>query len=199
MAHRHLSEIEAFLLRALQPPELSSIRAAVFLLRSIGALDVVKRSPPLVDEDALTPLGRRLAELPLSPRLGKILLVAIALKCLDPVLTIACAMSVRPPYVLPMHPGERERANKAKLVLSNHTRSDHLALLQAFYRFHAARRRGGGAPFNREETAFCNEFFLSPGSLNIITEMRSQIIDELIKSGVLMERGERGSGDARSR
>jgi HrpA-like RNA helicase len=200
-SQRQLSEIESFLLRALQPPELASIRSAVSLLRSIGALDIVKRAPPLIDEDVLTPLGRRLAELPLSPRLGKILLVAIALKCLDPVLTITCAMSVRPPYVLPMHPGERERANKAKMKLSDHTRSDHLALLNAFYRFHLARRSGGGSPFNREETAFCNEFFLSPGCLNMITEMRSQIVDELIKSGVLIERMEekRGEGAAQSR
>jgi HrpA-like RNA helicase len=202
-SQRQLSEIESFLLRALQPPELASIRSAVSLLRSIGALDIVKRTAPLIDEDILTPLGRRLAELPLSPRLGKILLVAIALKCLDPVLTITCAMSVRPPYVLPMHPGERERANKAKMELSNHTRSDHLALLYAFDCFHQARRRGGGSPFNREETAFCNEFFLSPGSMNMITEMRSQIVDELIKSGVLIERMEEkkrgGREEARSR
>jgi len=179
------SEIESFLLRAIQPPELNAIRAAVTLLRSIGALEVVKHTSSMIDEDMLTPLGRRLAELPLSPRLGKILLIAIGLKCLDPVLTIVCAMSVRPPYVLPMYPGDRERANKAKEILSNHTRSDHITLLNAVNRFFEARRRGGGSPFNREEVSFCNEFFLSSASLNMIIEMRSQIVEELIKIGVL--------------
>lgn len=44
------------------------------------------------DGEVLTSLGVRLAELPLAPRLGKMVLLGIFLGCLDPVLTIACMM-----------------------------------------------------------------------------------------------------------
>ena len=45
----------------------------------------------------LTEIGHHLADLPIEPRYGKMLLYSIVLKCLDPVLTIVCALSYRDP------------------------------------------------------------------------------------------------------
>lgn len=45
----------------------------------------------------LTELGRHLADLPVEPHLGKMVLHSIVLKCLDPVLTIVCALSYKDP------------------------------------------------------------------------------------------------------
>jgi HrpA-like RNA helicase len=51
--------------------------------------------------DALTPcedltdLGQHLIDLPVEPRLGKALLFAIVLRCLDPVLTIICTLAYK--------------------------------------------------------------------------------------------------------
>ncbi len=45
--------------------------------------------------ERLTLLGRHLAALPLPPRVGKLLLYGVLFRCLDPVLTIACAMAFR--------------------------------------------------------------------------------------------------------
>ena len=42
-------------------------------------------------------VGRHLVDLPLSPQLGKMILYAVVLKCLDPVVTIACALAYRDP------------------------------------------------------------------------------------------------------
>lgn len=59
---------------------------AIALLEDIGALDA---------EEELTTMGRHLAALPLSPRIGKLLLYAILFGCLDPILTVACGERLR--------------------------------------------------------------------------------------------------------
>ena len=41
--------------------------------------------------------GRVLAELPVEPRLAKMILFAVVLKCLDPVVVLACAMAYKDP------------------------------------------------------------------------------------------------------
>ena len=45
----------------------------------------------------LTELGHHLADLPVEPRYGKMVLYSVVLKCLDPVLTIACSLAYRDP------------------------------------------------------------------------------------------------------
>lgn len=45
----------------------------------------------------LTELGCHLADLPIEPHLGKMVLYSIVLKCLDPILTIACALAYKDP------------------------------------------------------------------------------------------------------
>lgn len=48
---------------------------------------VISKSSPI-----LTPLGYHLAQLPMDARVGKLLLIAATLQCLDPILTIAAAL-----------------------------------------------------------------------------------------------------------
>jgi len=122
------------------------------------------------------------------------LLWAVALRCLDPVLTIACAMSYRPPWVIPLHHGERKATEKAKAALAKGFRSDHLALLGAFNEFQAARRRGGGGNGNPAEYAFCRDNYVSASALNMVNAMRGQIADELVKASVLAGGRGRGGG-----
>ena len=51
----------------------------------------------------LSPLGECLARMPVDLRVGKMLLFGALLGCVDPVLTIAAAMSLsRPPFLSPM-------------------------------------------------------------------------------------------------
>ena len=45
----------------------------------------------------LTELGHHLADLPVEPRYGKMILYSVVLKCLDPILTIACALAYKDP------------------------------------------------------------------------------------------------------
>ena len=59
-----------------------------FPVQSIDAMD---------KWEDLTELGCHLADLPVDPRLGKMVLYAIVLKCLDPVLTIVCSLAYKDP------------------------------------------------------------------------------------------------------
>ena len=47
--------------------------------------------------EELTELGHHLTDLPVEPRLGKMVLHAVVLKCLDPILTIVCALAYKDP------------------------------------------------------------------------------------------------------
>ena len=75
------------------PPEATSIRDGVMQLREIGALQ---------DDDGasgrglrLTGTGRRLAQLPIDPRLGRMLLEAQKNGCASEMLVVVAAMSVQ--------------------------------------------------------------------------------------------------------
>jgi ATP-dependent RNA helicase DHX36 len=78
--------IEDFLGRALEPPVPHAVQSAINVLQGIGAM---------TDDERLTILGVHLASLPISPQLGKLLLYGLLFNCLDPILTVACAMSYR--------------------------------------------------------------------------------------------------------
>jgi HrpA-like RNA helicase len=76
--------LAAFLSRAIDAPDADAIAADIALLRSLGALDAA---------EAVTPLGRVLAALPLEPRFGKLLLYGLLYGCFEPILTLACLFS----------------------------------------------------------------------------------------------------------
>lgn len=90
----------------------------------------------------VTDLGRLLLELPVETRLGKMLLTATVLRCLDPVLTIVCSLSHRTPFVLPAEVDEKKLASTRKLELAAGTLSDHMVMLQAYNLWQAAKKMG---------------------------------------------------------
>ena len=128
----HAVSIPAFLAKAVEPPVPQAVVAAVTLLEDIGALDASER---------LTSLGRHLASLPLPPALGKMLLYAVLYGCLDPVLTVACCMAYRDPWVLPAAMGARRDAQlfRAQLSTDSGGSSDHLATVLAYNKWKEAR------------------------------------------------------------
>ena len=65
---------------------------SVIHLLNFFFIQVLKTIEALDAWEDVTELGNHLLDLPVEPRLGKMLLYSIALKCVDPVLTIvACA------------------------------------------------------------------------------------------------------------
>ena len=56
-------------------------------------------------EENLTPLGYHLANLPVNPRVGKIILFGAIFSCLSPVLTIASSLGFKEPFIIPLVSG----------------------------------------------------------------------------------------------
>uniref|UniRef100_A0A7S3XH27 RNA helicase n=1 Tax=Picocystis salinarum TaxID=88271 RepID=A0A7S3XH27_9CHLO len=170
---RGIGGIEGFLQMAIEPPVSQAVTAAVQLLIDIGAL---------TSNEELTFLGRHLANLPLPPQVGKMLLFAVLFQCLDPVLTLACGTAYRDPFVVPADPQERQKAANNRKYLGNigGGLSDHLLLVAAYEGWVAARKHG-------QEHRYCRTHYLSPGTMQVIDGMRRQLLSELKSTGMVAD------------
>ena len=88
--------------RAARPP--AGRATASPLLEELGALDPADAA---TRHERLTPLGRRLARLPVDPRLGRMVLEADRNGCVAEVLVIAAALSIQDPRERPAGPASR--------------------------------------------------------------------------------------------
>jgi len=80
------------------PPDKRNIADGVALLEELGALHPDEADP----RKRLTPLGRRLAGLPLDPRLGRMVIEADRNGCVREVMVIAAALSIQDPRERPL-------------------------------------------------------------------------------------------------
>ena len=158
--------VAAFLGRAIEPPVDQAVENALGLLEDIGALEQ--------PGERLTLLGKHLASLPLPPQIGKLLLHAVIFGCLDSVLTAACSSAYRDPWVIPIEGGARKDADRARHGFAARAGggSDHLATVAAFDGWRAANQQGWG-------WKYCNQNFVSQGTMRMIDGMRDQLIREL--------------------
>ena len=92
-----LGDIAAF--PFVEAPDTAAIRDGYLLLDELAAI-----GPPgaAAGVRPLTPLGRRLARLPVDPRLGRMVLEADLLGCVREVLVIAAALSIQDPRERPI-------------------------------------------------------------------------------------------------
>jgi ATP-dependent RNA helicase DHX36 len=151
-----------FLSQAMDPPEPSAVTNATHRLQAIGALDA---------NETLTPLGGHLANLPVDPGIGRLLIMGAVFDCLDAVLTIAASLSYRNPFVMPME--RRAAADEARRRFAEPYASDHWALLRAFQEFEVMRRgRRWG-----EIRDWCQANFLVKDTLELIGNMRLQLAE----------------------
>ncbi len=81
----------------LDPPDRRNIAAGVQLLEELNALDPAQRDPAR----RLTPVGRQLAQLPVDPRLARMIVEADRGGCLHEVLVVAAALSIVDPRERP--------------------------------------------------------------------------------------------------
>lgn len=92
----------------------------------------VQKIDALEQNEDLTELGYRLADLPVEPQLGKMVLCGVVLKCLDPILTIVCALAYRDPFIIPTENSQKRSALNCRKHFASNSFSDHMALLRAF-------------------------------------------------------------------
>lgn len=99
MAALELGEVEDF--PFLDPPDPRQVRDGVALLRELGALEPAKAGLGSGPRNRLTPLGRRLAQLPVDPRLGRMVLEGDRLGCAEEAVVIAAGLSIQDPRERP--------------------------------------------------------------------------------------------------
>ena len=170
--------IADFLAKVPDPPPFLITRNAVQALKSLEALD---------PWEEVTPLGSHLLDLPLDPVYGKVLIHGVFLKCLDPILTIACTLAYRTPFMLPVEPGAKKAADAARRRLACDTGSDHMAVLKAFQEWQQARMEG-------RERSWCQRNMVSSSTMEMVVGMRNQVLGQLRASGFVRARGQ---GDIR--
>jgi ATP-dependent helicase HrpA len=115
MAALDLGEVAAF--PFLEAPGSRAIADGYQLLHELSAVDARRE---------LSPLGRELAQLPVDPRIGRMILAARDNGCLAEVLVIASALSVPDPRERPLE--KQQAADQAHLRFRDE-RSDFLGLL----------------------------------------------------------------------
>ncbi|KAG2242474.1 hypothetical protein Bca52824_095685 [Brassica carinata] len=163
--------VNDFLQKLMDPPVDRSIANALTTLKDIGAL---------TPQEELTELGQKFGQLPVHPRICKMLYFAILVSCLDPALILACAADTKDPFTMPLGPGERKKAVAAKRELASlyGGHSDHLAIVAAFHYWKDAKRNG-------HSQEFCSQYFVSPNAMKMLDNMRDKLQGELERHGLI--------------
>ena len=94
MASLELGSVEKF--GFIDPPDARQIADGIGLLTELGALEAAGRAQP-----KLTETGRRIAQLPVDPRLARMILEADRRGCVRDVLVLAAALSIADPRERP--------------------------------------------------------------------------------------------------
>jgi len=118
-------------------------------------------------DEHLTPLGHHLAALPVDVYIGKLLLFGCIFRCVDPILTIAAALSHRNPFY--------NSQGMAGFVSAN---SDLVVIWRAYDEWCRAKSQN-------MEKIFCNEKALSVVSLRTILDLKIQFCEILSDIGFL--------------
>ncbi|NEE02797.1 ATP-dependent RNA helicase HrpA [Phytoactinopolyspora halotolerans] len=115
-----LGDVAAF--PFIDPPDRRSVSAGLDLLHELGAIDPAEQDP----RKRLTDVGRRLAQLPVDPRLGRMILEADRQGCAREVITLAAALSIQD---VRERPADHQQAADEKHARFRDPTSDFAALL----------------------------------------------------------------------
>lgn len=166
MKSLHLTAIETF--PFIEPPPGRAIADGYQLLNELGAVD---------DDNALTPLGRELARLPLDPRVGRMILAARDQQALREVLVIASALSVQDPRDRPLE--AQAQADEAHRRFADE-RSEFLQWLKIWAWFEEAITHKKS---NRQLMDACRANFLSQMRLREWRDVHSQLLTVVREHG----------------
>ena len=147
MAALGLGDVAAF--PFVDAPDRRNVKDGINLLHELGALEPDGRGGP----GRLTPLGRTLAELPVDPRLGRMLIEAGRQRCLREVLVIVAALAIQDPRERPMDASKAADAMHARFADPD---SDFITYLNLWEYLHERQRELSSSQFRR----LCHAEFL---------------------------------------
>ena len=143
-----------------EPPPRRAIADGYQLLAELNAVDA---------RNELSAIGRELANLPLDPRVGRMLIAARDQQCLRELLVIAAALSVQDPRDRPLE--AQEAADNAHRRFADE-KSDFLSLLKLWA---FVQERIGHKKSNRKLTEEFKSHFLSPRRIREWVDVHAQL------------------------
>ncbi|MER5401679.1 ATP-dependent RNA helicase HrpA [Streptomyces sp. NPDC002599] len=143
-----LGDIEKF--PFIDPPDHRNIRDGVQLLQELNALDPTEKDA----RKRLTPTGRKLAQLPVDPRLARMVLEADKNGCAREVMVIAAALSIQDPRERPSE--KQAQADQQHARFKDET-SDFLAFLNLWRYIREQQKERGSSAFRR----MCKQEYLN--------------------------------------
>ncbi|TWI62121.1 ATP-dependent helicase HrpA [Pseudoduganella lurida] len=166
MKSLHLTDVETF--PFIEPPLARAIADGYQLLQELGAVD---------DDNRLTNLGRKLAKLPLDPRVGRMILAAQDHNALTEVLIVASALSVQDPRDRPVE--HQQAADQAHQKFADE-KSEFLSYVKIWRWFEDAIEH---KKTNRQLQDNCRANFLSQVRLREWRDVHSQLLTLVKEQG----------------
>ncbi|MGW3090839.1 ATP-dependent RNA helicase HrpA [Streptomyces sp. NPDC001108] len=148
-----LGDIEKF--PFIDPPDHRNIRDGIQLLQELGALDLEEKSSREGKKgQRLTELGRKLSQLPVDPRLARMVIEADRNGCVREVMVIASALSIQDPRERPSE--KQTQADQQHARFKDET-SDFLAFLNLWRYVREQQKERGSSSFRR----MCKQEYLN--------------------------------------
>ncbi|XP_077495677.1 putative ATP-dependent RNA helicase DHX34 isoform X2 [Amblyomma americanum] len=152
----------------LEPPPSESIEEAVQALKEQGALTA---------DEELTPTGRILAQLPVDVTIGKVLILGCVFRLVDPVLSLAAALSIQTPFTQRSF-RDLDASAARKSVDSDH--GDPFTLLKAYHEWLEAK-----SSYGEDTRKWCRRLGLEEQRFYEMTKLRSQFKHLLQEVGLM--------------
>ncbi|KAJ5180729.1 hypothetical protein N7492_003939 [Penicillium capsulatum] len=108
--------------RAIEPPPKERVQAAITSLQNLGALD---------RDENMTTLGSMLGNLPVAPVAGKLVLMGIVFRCLEPMLILGI-LNGSDIFRAPLDDDDRRFISQQRKKFAEGSHSDHIAKVNAF-------------------------------------------------------------------
>ena len=161
-----LGDVRAF--PFVEPPPGRAIADGYDLLAELNAVD---------EDNALTPVGKELARLPLDPRVGRMLLAARDHHALTEVLIIAAALSVQDPRERPLE--QQQAADQAHRQFAD-DKSDFLSFVKLWHFVHEKIEHKKS---NKKLTDDLHSHFISPRRVREWKEVHGQLAQQVAELG----------------
>lgn len=139
----------------MDPPPQDTMTTSLFDLWALGALSNI---------GDLTSLGKTMANFPMDPSLGKLIIMSVDYGCSEEMLTIVSMLSVPSVFYRPKERQEESDAARERFFVAE---SDHLTLLHVYTQWKS----------NGFSDRWCVQHFLQPKALRRAKEIRNQLTD----------------------
>lgn len=159
----------------LDAPRPTTIREGYRTLEELGAIEIESTSGGPTRAQ-LTDLGRRMAPMPVDPRISRIILAAVEEHSLPEVLVIAAALETQDPRERPIE--KQQAADEAHKPFENSS-SDFLTLLNIWDAWHQQKQKLSSSQMKK----WCQKSFLSWMRMREWLDVHRQLRDLLRDSG----------------